>query len=46
MVKRRDARSLAIRKIARLGFEPRLTESESVVLPLHYQAMMNQNKGN
>ena len=24
--------------VARLGFEPRLSESESLVLPLHYQA--------
>jgi hypothetical protein len=25
--------------VASLGFEPRQTESESVVLPLHYEAM-------
>ena len=26
-------------EVARLGFEPRLKESESFVLPLHYQAI-------
>lgn len=30
-------------EIARLGFEPKLSESESLVLPLHYQAKMNRN---
>ncbi len=28
------------KEIARLGFEPRLSESESLVLPLHHQAMV------
>lgn len=27
------------RMVARLGLEPRLTESESAVLPLHHQAI-------
>lgn len=27
--------------VAPLGFEPRQTESESVVLPLHYRAIKN-----
>jgi hypothetical protein len=30
---------------ARLGFEPRLTDPESVVLPLHYQAVGGENEG-
>ena len=30
---------LGIRLVARLGFEPRLTEPESAVLPLHHRAM-------
>ena len=30
--------TFTIMKIARLGFEPKLSESESLVLPLHYQA--------
>ena len=29
------------KRIARLGFEPRLSESESLVLPLHYQALVS-----
>ena len=30
--------TFSLMKIARLGFEPKLSESESLVLPLHYQA--------
>ena len=30
--------------VARPGFEPRQTESESVVLPLYYQAIVNQDR--
>jgi hypothetical protein len=32
-------RSTSVGVVARLGFEPRQTESESVVLPLHHRAI-------
>ena len=32
---------LEIRHVAKLGFEPRQTEPESVVLPLHHLAISN-----
>lgn len=38
---RRQERRKA-KKITRLGFEPRLTEPKSVVLPLHHQASQGQ----
>ena len=34
-----DVSVRASEEVARLGFEPRLKESESFVLPLHYQAL-------
>ena len=34
---------LEIRHVAKLGFEPRQTEPESVVLPLHHLAIPKGN---
>ena len=35
-----DVRAFRFGKITPLGFEPRLIESESIVLPLHYRAVL------
>src|SRR5690606_20451875 len=38
--KKETPQTVVMSRLTRLGFEPRLTEPKSVVLPLHYRAMV------